>query len=157
MKKNGRIVTTVAIIAVVVLCLATIVTGGVILNNYLTQAVAEEPVTDEPVADEPVADVTEEPKMIGSISDPDEDTYFPELSCSHLASCQITEVPKGYFTIGFADNGNGCDWVLFDEGESIDYTNLDEIHTYNNLLPLTKLEAFVASQFQYVHACTVNN
>jgi hypothetical protein len=115
--------------------------------------VVEEPV----VIEEPVADVTEETKMFGSVSDPEEDTYFPELSCSHLESCTVKEVPEGYFTIGFTDNGNGCDWILFDEGESIDYTNLDEIHTYNNLLPLTKLEGFVASQFQYVLACTVSN
>ena len=89
-------------------------------------------------------------------SNPGDDTYFPEFSCSHLESCQISEVPQGFFTIGYKNNGNGCDWKLFNEGETIDYENLDEIHTYNNLLPLTKLEGFVAAQFQYVLACTNN-
>jgi hypothetical protein len=91
-------------------------------------------------------------KYIGSNTS-DNDTYFPELSCSHLASCTITEVPLGYFTIGYSDNGDGCDWVLFNEGDNIDYKVLDEFHTYNVRLPYTRLEGFVASQFMYVFAC----
>jgi hypothetical protein len=110
--------------------------------------------TEEPV-EQPTVKETEV-KMIGSISDPDEKTYISALSCSDLPSCTIKEVPQGYFTIGFTNNGDGCDWVLFEEGDTISYDGLDEIHTYNALLPLTRLEGFVASQFQDIFAC-VNN
>jgi len=95
-------------------------------------------------------------EMIGSNSDPETDTYFPELSCSHLPSCTISEVPLGYFTIGFTSTEKGCDWVLFKEGESIDFDGLDEIHTYNALLPLTALDAFIRSQTPWVLSCSSN-
>lgn len=105
---------------------------------------------------ETVAPETEDVTMIGSVSDPDLDTYFPELSCSDLASCTMNEVPEGYFTIGFTGTAEGCDWVLFNEGETIDFTGLDEIHTYNVLLPLTRLEGFVLSQTPWVFACQIH-
>jgi len=150
----GRIIGAILVIALLIwLGFMAVKSMNTLMARNAEAAVAAAIAEMQPVVTD--ERTTEVEKMIGS--NPGKDTYFPELSCSHLESCQITEVPQGYFTVGFTDNGHGCDWTLFNEGESIDYENLDEIHTYNNLLPLTRLEGFVASQFTYVLACTVNN
>jgi len=117
--------------------------------EYNTNGVVE--TTDIPSGEE------EAVAMIGSNSDPKAGTYFPSLSCSDLSSCTVSEVPEGYFTIGYTKTAEGCDWVLFNEGEVIDYKDLDEIHTYNNLLPLTALDAFVRSQTPWILSCNLSN
>ena len=83
-------------------------------------------------------------------------TYYPELSCSHLPSCQVSVVPSGYFSIGFKAKDNGCNWTQYLAGEEIPYAEIDEFHTYLGTLPHTKLTGFVESQFQYVNACQSN-
>lgn len=163
-KKGMPFLSLLGIIFMVILGLLLGILLGTIAFRALTRAVVANIVpVSEPIANvqevQPVANdnvVTSDKEVVatsGTIGSDADGSYFPEFSCSHLESCQISEVPEGYFTIGFTDNGDGCDWVLFDEGESIDYEGLDEFHTYNNLLPLTGLEGFVASQFQYVLTC----
>ncbi len=87
-------------------------------------------------------------------------TYFSEYSCSDLASCTVTKVPEGLMTIGFIRVNRGtpdhnCGYVMFRAGQEIDYTNLNEIHTYSGNLPdpSTTLDAFVENNMPFVHAC----
>lgn len=81
-------------------------------------------------------------------------TYYPELSCSHLPSCQVTEVPDGFISVTFTNLANGgCDWKLLQSGEDITFEGIDEFHTYHGDLPYTAVDGFVNSQKMYIHAC----
>lgn len=87
-------------------------------------------------------------------------TYFPEFSCSDLSSCTVNRVPDGLMTIGYIrvnrqTPNHNCGYVVFKTGQEIDYTNLNEIHTYSGNLPdpATTLESFVESNMPFVHAC----
>jgi hypothetical protein len=158
MNKNSRLFWTIATIAIVVLCLGVTVVTGIVINNSIkaTAIAYEEPVVDEveePVADEveePVADEVEEP-----VADEPEPTYWSNYSCSDLGSCTIAVAPAGGFTIGFTREKPGtCSWKIFETGENISYQGIHEIHSYKGTLPLTSLDGFVESQFQFVDACT---
>jgi hypothetical protein len=154
MDKNTRIIVVTAIVAVTVLCLAVAVVGIVFFGPRAPQvAVAEQPDGSETVVvEEGNGNSTVEKPATVSGSGMSK-TYFPEYSCSDLASCPINEVPEGVFTIGFKKVVGGCDWFLFETGEVIDFTIIDEFHSYNAGLPLTSLDGFVQSQFRDVWAC----
>lgn len=164
MKKNGRIVAVVAIIAITLSCLTMMVVPGIVINSSIRTArlVAEEPKAEEPVVEEskvekPIAEEaekTEETEKVVVNEEVGIPTYYPSLSCSHLPSCQVSVVPDGYFTIGYkALETGGCDWIEFSAGDEILYGKIDEFHTYLGSLPYTRLAGFVESQFQYINAC----
>jgi hypothetical protein len=75
--------------------------------------------------------------------------YISDLSCGDLATCEISNVPEGHFTIGITEDCT--DQILFSEGEEINYENLVEIHTYKG--KPANMELFILDQLQYITPC----
>ena len=143
-----------------VLLIILILIGALFLVSEIRQSgVAMQPqqVVVQPVVAQPQPVVQQQPLATVGLQDK---TYYPEFSCSDLASCQINFVPNGLMTIGFIRiNRNmpnhNCGYAIFTSGQAINYDGLSEIHTYSGNLPdpATTLESFVESNMQFVHAC----
>lgn len=100
--------------------------------------------------------VEEETELVETDGIVDE-TYFPEYSCSTLASCPISVVPDSVFIVGFPRGCNTANVKVFWPGEVINYAGMAEIHAYNIALttdmPRFNMTAFIESQYQDIFAC----
>jgi len=108
------------------------------------------------VKDEPPAPAEPPVPVFSGIENPGE---LEEYSCSWLNNCTTRQVPENTFAITFKKvgplNEANCDWKKLSEGETIDYSIIDEFLVYtNDSIPEgVTLEDFVEEASKTVWAC----
>jgi hypothetical protein len=115
MNKNQRIVTTIAIIAIALLCLASIVATAFVLNNYLglPQEVAEEPSSEESDIEE-IDEPDFEESDVEEIDEPDVEE--PSSEESDIEEIDVNETSEKVIVVPAAREACSYDYDIMPEG-----------------------------------------